>query len=127
MKPKEELGDPSAAQVARTVLRAAQRAKRLQELAAQRGHASLGDMLRALYATHNVTQMAHVLHTSTYTVRELLTAHGITVRRVGGARNTKSRVTITPQVLQDLACDGVPAVAERLGISDVALRHQLKQ
>lgn len=100
--------------------------KRLEDLAEQRGFKSAGEMLQHMYEVEQVPiqKIADTLVTPIWTLRKRFDELGIQVRTRGGRNYVK--VDITPELLQELARDGVPAVAERLGVEPEALYIRLK-
>lgn len=99
----------------------------LEDLAAKQGYPSYKDMLHELYVVqgkglHEIAAMCHVFYRRT---RKHLLRFGIPIRARGGPNNVK--VVLTDVLVQEIIRDGVPAVAERLGVTDGVLRLRLAQ
>lgn len=90
--------------------------QRLHAFAVEQGFDSTAAMLYELYITQDVPveEISRRLLTPMWTLRKLFDEYQIPVGPRGGRNNVK--LEMTPELIQEVMRDGVPAVAERTGI-----------
>ena len=100
--------------------------KDLERLAQETGYPDYRTLLYELYVVQRIGlyELAARCHMHYRRVRKHLIRFGIQVRGRGGANNVK--IVLTPQLLREVMKDGIPAVADRLGVHSSVLRARLK-
>lgn len=103
------------------------RLSELDALARQAGFADYPTMLHELYVIKRLSLMevGERCHISYKRVKRHLKRFNIPVHKRGGPNNVK--VTLTPELLQEIMRDGVVSVAQRLGVDQIALQMKLKK
>lgn len=86
-------------------------------------------MLQDMYSIQEISihDLARMLYIPMKTLRSRMLLLGITMRPRGGKHPEVVKSEITPGLVDEVTRDGVPAVAERLGIDPVALQVKLKK
>lgn len=89
------------------------------------GFESYKAFLHEHYVVRNVSliELAEMLHIHTQRVRKHLLRYGIAIRGRGGPNNC--RVVLTPALVSEVIRDGIPAVSERLGVTQHVLRMRV--
>lgn len=98
----------------------------LENVARRAGYAEYKDLLVDWYVVQRLAllDIAERLHVTQQRVRKHLVRFGITIRGKGGANNVK--VVLTQALLEEVAKDGIPAVAMRLGVAQPVLYARIR-
>lgn len=103
------------------------RLDQLDDVARASGFENYKAMLQELYVVQRtaLVDLAKQLHITEGRVRKHLHRYGIPLRARGGPNNVK--IVMTPELYREVCRDGVPAVAERLGVESGVLYARLKK
>jgi hypothetical protein len=98
------------------------------EIVAQRaGFADFKSLLDQWYTAEEMSlvEIGERLHVSWPRVRKHLVRYGISVRGPGGPNNVL--IVVTNELIQEIARDGIPAAAARLGVQENVLYARIRR
>lgn len=98
----------------------------LEKMAKAAGYEDYKTLLYQLYTTQgmSISELSQRLLISQPRVRQHLLHYKLPIRGKGGANNVK--VVMTDTLLREIMRDGVPIVAQRLGVDSVVLYQRLR-
>lgn len=99
----------------------------LDQFAKQQGFEDYSKMLYEFYTVQGLSlvEISSRCHVHWKRTKKHLFRFKIPLRGRGGANNVK--VLMTPELLHEIKVNGVPATADRLGVTEHAIRSQLKR
>lgn len=99
----------------------------LEIVARRAGFADFKSLLDQWYTVERMglTEVGERLHITWKRARKHLIRYGIPIRGPGGANNVL--IVMTKELVQEIARDGVPAVAARLGVQDSVLYARIRR
>ena len=100
--------------------------KRLEKVAEERGYDSIESMLYDMYAVQRIPlkRLRELLYTPMWSLRRRL-GEICKMRSRGGRNNVK--VEMTEELYNEVIADGVPTVADRIGVDQVSLQLRMMQ
>lgn len=100
----------------------------LERIAELGGYPTYRDQLYELYVVGRlgIPALAERCNISPARAKKHLLRHGIPLHKRGGRYDSNTKVVLTPTLIREIAREGIPSVARRMGVEQAAIAVKLK-